>query len=102
MAIDIQGEVGGNLSDVLETVAETMRARNRLKGEIKALTAEGRISAIVLGSLPLFLFAFLWFSNKEYLLPLIESEFGLMAMGAGVLLMTAGVFWLKKIVNIEV
>jgi tight adherence protein B len=102
MAIDIQREVGGNLSEVLETVAETMRARNRLKGEIKALTAEGRISAIVLGSLPVFLFAFLWFSNRDYLLPLIESEFGLMAMGAGVLLMTAGALWLKKIVNIEV
>ncbi|MFB3050490.1 MAG: type II secretion system F family protein [Acidimicrobiia bacterium] len=102
MAIDIQREVGGNLSEVLETVAETMRARNRLKGEIKALTAEGRISAIVLGSLPLFLFAFLWFSNRDYLLPLIESEFGLMAMGVGVMLMTAGVLWLKKMVNIEV
>lgn len=102
MAIDIQREVGGNLSEVLETVADTMRARNRLKGEIKALTAEGRISAIVLGSLPLFLFAFLWFSNRDYLLPLVESEFGLMAMGVGVMLMTAGVLWLKKIVNIEV
>ena len=102
MAIDIQREVGGNLSEVLETVADTMRARNRLKGEIMALTAEGRISAIVLGSLPFGLFAFLWFSNREYLLLLIESEFGLMAIGVGVLLMTAGTLWLKKIVNIEI
>jgi len=102
MAIDIQREVGGNLSEVLETVADTMRARNRLKGEIMALTAEGRISAIVLGSLPFGLFAFLWFSNREYLLPLVESEFGLMAIGVGMLLMTAGILWLKKIVNIEI
>ena len=102
MAIDIQREVGGNLSEVLETVADTMRARNRLKGEIMALTAEGRISAIVLGSLPFGLFAFLWFSNREYLLPLVESEFGLMAIGVGGLLMTAGILWLKKIVNIEI
>jgi tight adherence protein B len=87
---------------VLQTVADTMRARNRLKGEIKALTAEGRISAIVLGSLPFGLFAFLWFSNRDYLLPLLESNFGLMAMGVGLLLMAAGIWWLKKIVDIEV
>ena len=49
MAIEIQREVGGNLAEVLQTVSETMRQRNRLKGEIRALTAEGRISAIVLG-----------------------------------------------------
>jgi len=52
MAIEIQREVGGNLAEVLQTVADTMMARNRLKGEIRALTAEGRISAWVLGSLP--------------------------------------------------
>ncbi len=102
MAIDIQREVGGNLAEVLQTVADTMRARNRLKGEIKALTAEGRISAIVLGSLPFGLFAFLWFSNPDYLAPLLESQFGLMAIGVGLLLMVAGIWWLKKIVDIEV
>ena len=102
MAIDIQREVGGNLSEVLQTVADTMRARNRLKGEIQALTAEGRISALVLGSLPFLLFGFLWFSNRDYLLPLIESTFGRIAVAVGILLMGAGVFWLKKIVDIEI
>ena len=102
MAIDIQREVGGNLAEVLQTVADTMRARNRLKGEIRALTAEGRISAFVLGALPFALFAFLWFSNRDYLLPLIESTFGLIAIGVGIILMGAGVFWLKKIVDIEI
>ena len=102
MAIDIQREVGGNLAEVLQTVADTMRARNRLKGEIQALTAEGRISAIVLGSLPFFLFGFLWFSNRDYLLPLLENTFGLIAIGVGILLMAAGIWWLKKIVDIEV
>ena len=102
MAVDIQREVGGNLAEVLQTVADTMRARNRLKGEIKALTAEGRISAIVLGSLPFFLFGFLWFSNPDYLQPLLDSSFGQIAMGVGILLMGAGIWWLKKIVDIEV
>jgi tight adherence protein B len=102
MAIEIQREVGGNLAEVLQTVADTMLSRNRLKGEIRALTAEGRISAIVLGSLPFALFAFLWFNNRDYLLPLIESPTGRIAIVAGGLLMAGGIFWLKKIVDIEI
>jgi tight adherence protein B len=102
MAIEIQREVGGNLAEVLQTVADTMLSRNRLKGEIRALTAEGRISAFVLGSLPFALFGFLWFTNRDYLLPLIESPTGRIALVAGVLLMAGGVFWLKKIVDIEI
>ncbi len=102
MAIEIQREVGGNLAEVLQTVADTMRARNRLKGEIRALTAEGRISAFVLGSLPFAMFLFLWTSNREYLMPLFENTFGLVAIGVGLILIAAGIFWLKKIVDIEI
>jgi tight adherence protein B len=94
--------VGGNLAEVLQTVADTMRARNRLKGEIRALTAEGRISAIVLGALPFLLFSFLWFSNRDYLEPLITNVFGQIAIGVGILLMAGGLYWLKKIVDIEI
>ena len=79
-----------------------MLARNRLKGEIKALTAEGRISAIVLGSLPFAMTLFLWTSNRDYLLPLFENTFGLVAVGVGLILIAAGIFWLRKIIDIEV
>ena len=102
MAIEIQREVGGNLAEVLQTVADTMLARNRLKGEIKALTAEGRISAIVLGSLPFAMTLFLWTSNRDYLLPLFENTFGLISVGIGLVLIAAGIFWLRKIIDIEV
>jgi tight adherence protein B len=102
MAIEIQREVGGNLAEVLQTVADTMRARNRLKGEIKALTAEGRISALVLGGLPFVVFGFLWATNREYLEPLLTSVFGQIAIGVGILLMLGGLFWLKKIIEIEI
>jgi tight adherence protein B len=102
MAIEIQREVGGNLAEVLQTVADTMLARNRLKGEIVALTAEGRISAIVLGSLPFALGAFLWFTNRDYLQPLLDATMGRIAIVVGLLLMGAGIFWLKKIVDIEI
>jgi len=102
MAIEIQREVGGNLAEVLQTVADTMLARNRLKGEIKALTAEGRISAIVLGSLPFAMTLFLWTSNRDYLLPLFENTVGLIAVGVGLTLIAAGIYWLRKIIDIEV
>ncbi|HXV71175.1 MAG TPA: type II secretion system F family protein [Acidimicrobiia bacterium] len=102
MAIEIQREVGGNLAEVLTTVADTMRARNRLKGEIRALTAEGRISAFVLGSLPFAMGLFLWTTNRDYLLPLLENTFGLIALGVGFLLIVGGIFWMKKIVDIEI
>ncbi len=102
MAIEIQREVGGNLAEVLQTVADTMRARNRLKGEIKALTAEGRISAIVLGALPFAVGAFLWATNPDYLEPLLTTTFGRIAIAIGLLLMGAGIYWLKKVVDIEI
>jgi tight adherence protein B len=102
MAVEIQREVGGNLAEVLQTVADTMLARNRLKGEIKALTAEGRISAFVLGSLPFAMGLFLWTTNREYLQPLLDDTMGQIAIGFGLLLIAAGIFWLRKIINIEV
>jgi tight adherence protein B len=102
MAIEIQREVGGNLAEVLQTVAETMRARNRLKGDVKALTAEGRISAIVVGGLPIFMGIFLWTTNPDYIEPLLTTTVGLVALGVGLLLLIAGAFWLKKIVTVEV
>lgn len=102
MAIEIQREVGGNLSEVLQTVADTMLQRNRLRGEVKALTAEGRISAIVLSALPFALFGFLYLSNPDYLTPLISQLTGWIALGVGGVLIAAGIFWMAKIVDIEV
>jgi tight adherence protein B len=102
MAIEIQREVGGNLAEVLQTVAETMRQRNRLKGEIRALTAEGRISAIVLASLPFVMAFFLYTSNKPYIMLLFTNTFGIIAAIVGLVLMIAGIIWLRRIVNIEV
>ncbi|CAN5314233.1 hypothetical protein BH18ACT5_BH18ACT5_13730 [soil metagenome] len=102
MAIEIQREVGGNLAEVLQTVAETMRQRNLLKGEIRALTAEGRISAIVLGALPFVMAFFLYTSNRPYIMLLFQNTFGIIAVIVGGILMLAGIIWLRRIVNIEV
>ena len=102
LAISIQREVGGNLAEVLQTTAETMLQRNRLRREMKALTAEGRISAIVLGSLPFFLFGIIWVVNPDYMQPMLESTSGIIAMVGAFVLILVGIFWLSKIVRVEV
>lgn len=102
LAISIQREVGGNLAEVLQTAADTMLQRNRLRREMKALTAEGRVSAIVLGSLPFFLFAFLFTTRRDYLQPMLESNWGLIALGGAFGLLLIGIFWLSRIVKVEV
>jgi len=102
MAIEIQREVGGNLSEVLNTVADTMLQRNRLRREVKALTAEGRISAFVLSAMPFGLFAFLYVSNRSYLDPLLGSIIGLGALLGGLVFMAVGIYWMIRIVDIDI
>jgi len=102
LAISIQREVGGNLAEVLQTTAEMMTMRDRLRREMKALTAEGRISAIIMAVLPFFLFGLISFVNPSYLVPLYSTPVGLGAMAFAGLLLIAGVVWMQKIVNIEV
>jgi tight adherence protein B len=102
MAIRIQREVGGNLAELLETVAETMSERDRLRAEIKALTAEGRLSAVILGIFPLAFGAILYVIRPGYLNTLFGEPLGVAAcIGAGALAMF-GFFWLRKIIAIEV
>jgi tight adherence protein B len=102
MAVRIQREVGGNLSELLMTVAETMTARQRLRGEVQALTAEGRVSAMVLGILPLGLGAMLWMINPEYMNLLFQESIGRIMLIGSTILAGAGFFWMKKIIDIKI
>jgi len=78
-----------------------MVQRNRLRREMKALTAEGRISAIVLSLMPIFLFIFIMFANPEYMKPLITTTIGLVVIGAGLVFIGIGIFWMQKIVKVD-
>ena len=102
LAISIQREVGGNLAEVLQTAADTMLQRNRLRREMKALTAEGRVSAYVLGALPMGLFAFLFMTRRDYLQPMLDSTTGLIALAGAGFMLGLGIFWLSKIVKVDV
>lgn len=102
MAIGIQREVGGNLSELLLTVAETMTERERLRRDVKALTAEGRISAIVLGILPFGLGVAMYVINPEYIKTLFNKSIGQVLMGIAFTLMLGGFWWMKKTVEVDI
>jgi tight adherence protein B len=102
IAIAIQREVGGNLAEVLQSTAETMMHRNRFRREVKALTAEGRISAWIMALMPVGVIVAIWVANPAYITPLWTTPIGIAMSVGGVLLMGIGVFWMMKIVNIDV
>jgi tight adherence protein B len=102
MAIRIQREVGGNLAVLLDTVADTMVKRERVRRELSALTAEGRLSAYVLSAISPVLFLAIWLIQPEYLEPLWETAIGIVCVIGAVVLSIIGWFWLRRIVDIEV
>ena len=102
MAIRIQREVGGNLSELLLTVADTMTQRERLRRDVAALTAEGRMSAIILGLLPIGLGAAMFVINPEYTSKLFNDTLGNILLGGAVVMMIIGFVWMKKIIDIEI
>lgn len=102
MAIRIQREVGGNLAELLLTVSETMMQRTRLRREVRALTAEGRISAIVLGILPPGLGAFISLTNPDFMRPLYHEFLGQVMLGLALVSMIIGFIWMNKVIQIEI
>lgn len=102
MAIRIQREVGGNLAELLTTVANTLRERERLRRQIEVLSAEGRLSAWILGLLPLVFALYLTLVRPEYLRPLVSEALGWLLLGLGGLLLVIGALWMRKSVKVEV
>jgi tight adherence protein B len=102
MAIRIQREVGGNLAELLSTVAETMIARERLRREVRALTAEGRISALILGLLPVGLGVIMYGINPEYVKVLFNDGLGQVLLIGAAVLAIIGFYWMKKTIDIEI
>ncbi|NNF54441.1 MAG: hypothetical protein HKN03_08365 [Acidimicrobiales bacterium] len=102
MAISIQREVGGNLNELLMTVSDTMVARERLAGEVRALTAEGKLSAAILGGLPPGLGLVMWIMNPAYIETLFTSTLGNVLVGLGILSGGIGLAWMRKVITINV
>jgi tight adherence protein B len=102
MAIDIQRQVGGNLAETLRNTATTLRDRQALSRHVRALSAEGRLSAYILLALPVGLFAYMYLVNRPYVALLWTTMIGMGMLGAGVISLGVGVFWMNKVVKVEV
>ncbi len=101
MALGIQREVGGNLNELLMTVADTMVQRERLKREVAALTAEGRVSAMILSLMPPGLGTVLYVMNPEYVGILFSRTLGLILIGLAVVSALVGLLWMRKVITID-
>jgi tight adherence protein B len=108
-AINVQREVGGNLSEILDTISFTIRERVRIKGEIRVMTAQVRTSGMVLSLIPVFLGLALWFISPEYIGTFFAENTimpqplcGIVAVSTIVTMIALGYFIMSKIADIEV
>jgi tight adherence protein B len=101
MAIRIQREVGGNLAELLDTVSDTMKQRERLRLEIKSLTAEARFSGWILGFFPVAFAGILFLVQPDYMGVLFQESIGIMAVIAAAVMTGIGALWLRKLLRIE-
>ncbi len=103
-AINVQREVGGNLSEILDTISFTIRERVKIKGEVRVITSQVRASGTLLALIPIFLTLVLWFLNPKYLMSFMDAG-PYCAIGAGVvvvILIGLGYFVMMRIATIEV
>lgn len=100
--IRIQSEVGGRLSEMLRTLASFMRAREEVRRELRALTAEGKLSAYVLGGLPILMLLFMTLAAKSYVATLYSTRAGQLMLGVAAVLMVGSGLVMRKIVDVEV
>jgi tight adherence protein B len=101
VSVVIQHETGGNLVEILEQIAGMLRERFKFYGKLRALTAEGRVSGIVLGSLPFVSAVLISILNPEYLVPLFVDPIGRMVLFAGVVSWVLGFLWLRTLAQVE-
>ena len=101
-SILVQKETGGNLAEILEKISAVIRARFRFQRKVQTYSAEGRMSAWVLAMVPLTLFAALWITQPHYLPILLEDARGQKMVAYACVSAVVGIFWIRKILRIEV
>lgn len=100
-AIMINRETGGNLAEVLENVAGTIRERNEIRRQVQALSAEGRLSATVLSLLPIVVFVAVLLLQPTYFTIFFTTIVGVLALGACLVLLTVGIFWMYRVTRVK-
>lgn len=104
-AINVQREVGGNLAEIMDVISYTIRERVRIKGDIRALTAQALYSGRALAIMPVGLLCILWFLNRSYVMEFFNKDTllcGGIALGTAAVLIVVGYFVMTRIANVEV
>jgi tight adherence protein B len=102
IAVLIQRETGGNLAELLNSIAQIIRGRHKIAGTIRVLSAEGRLSAWILCVLPFALAVLLYILNPEFVSLLWTDSNGIKLLTAGVILMVIGIYWMRNVIRIRV
>ncbi len=102
MAIRIQRQVGGNLAETLRATVSTVRERAMLKRMVQALSAEGKLSAYILVGLPFAMAGYLFLTNRPYLSALWTNAIGWALLAVAAIGMAIGIFWMSKVIKVEV
>jgi Flp pilus assembly protein TadB len=101
MVIRIQREVGGRLAEVLTTAVSTMRERSHLRNHVKALSAEGRLSAYILVALPVLIGVWMFTTDRPYMRLLYTNTIGIVMLAGAVFLIGVGALWMRKVIRVE-
>jgi tight adherence protein B len=99
-AIQIHRQIGGDLAEILDSVNETIRDRNRIRRRIKALSAEGRVSAIVLSLIPIVMAVFVTIVNPDYIGELTQTGIGQVLIVGGIIAWLFAVMWMRRMVRL--
>lgn len=102
VSVILQRETGGNLAEILDTLANLIRERFKLKGKIRTLSAEGRISAAGLICMPILVTIALYFLNREYILFLLQDPVGRIMSLIALIMMTIGILFIRRMINFEI
>jgi tight adherence protein B len=102
LAIRTHSQVGGNLAEVLTNVAATLRERERLRRQVRSLTAEGRISTWIVAIIPIFLLLWFILTRRDYIGLLLFQPIGWVILAVGAIFYVIGILWVRKLVNMEV
>jgi tight adherence protein B len=102
IAINVQRQVGGNLAEILDVVAETVRERAYVRRQVQVLSAEGRMSVAILAAIPFLLFIYISIVNTEYISVLFTTLPGLVLLIGGALFLGLGIFIMTRIIKIDV
>ncbi len=100
-AVLIQRTTGGNLSEILTTISQTIRDRIKIKGEISSITAQGRMSGLIIGALPICIAAVLMVVNPEYMSTFFSTSVGNIMLAVSIVMEVLGFFAIRKVVTIE-